>query len=146
MFPRVTEGGRPGTDAPADRVPPGYFRDDATGPARDARDSAPGENERTREMPQIDPNAPRPRPDWAEETPWTTSPAWRTSCSDHTTRVTRTTRAEGAVGGRPTSARPGPHGLVPESGRGRRRAASRAWKWLRAAGARMTGAGAERIG
>ncbi|MBT2876640.1 hypothetical protein, partial [Streptomyces sp. McG6] len=32
-------------------------------------DSAPGENERTREMPQIDPNAPRPRPDWAEETP-----------------------------------------------------------------------------
>ncbi|MFE3047689.1 dTMP kinase [Streptomyces albidoflavus] len=69
VFPRVTEGGRPGTDAPADRVPPGYFRDDATGPARDARDSAPGENERTREMPQIDPNAPRPRPDWAEETP-----------------------------------------------------------------------------
>ncbi|MGW9598994.1 dTMP kinase [Streptomyces albidoflavus] len=68
-FPRVSEAGRPGTDAPADRVPPGYFREDATGPARDARDSAPGENERTREMPQIDPNAPRPRPDWAEETP-----------------------------------------------------------------------------
>ncbi|MEU0120568.1 dTMP kinase [Streptomyces albidoflavus] len=69
VFPRVSETGRPGTDAPADRVPPGYFRDDATGQARDARDSAPGENERTREMPQIDPNAPRPRPDWAEETP-----------------------------------------------------------------------------
>ncbi|MEU3393648.1 dTMP kinase [Streptomyces albidoflavus] len=69
VFPRVSEGGRPGADAPADRVPPGYFRDDTTGPARDARDSAPGENERTREMPQIDPNAPRPRPDWAEETP-----------------------------------------------------------------------------
>ncbi|WP_406095544.1 dTMP kinase [Streptomyces sp. NBC_01013] len=61
---------------PADRVPRGIFRDER--PA----DSAPeGENERTRELPQItDPHADRdqqessgrqrrPRPDWAEETP-----------------------------------------------------------------------------
>ncbi|MEW2176961.1 dTMP kinase [Streptomyces sp. NPDC005406] len=61
---------------PADRVPRGIFRDE-----RQA-DSAPeGENERTRELPQItDPHADRdqqepsgrprrPRPDWAEETP-----------------------------------------------------------------------------
>ncbi|MEY6569696.1 dTMP kinase, partial [Streptomyces sp. PGLac3x] len=41
-FPRVSEDGRPGTDAPADRVPPGYFRDDTTGPAPAPRGAAPG--------------------------------------------------------------------------------------------------------
>ncbi|RDG36672.1 dTMP kinase [Streptomyces corynorhini] len=58
---------------PADRVPHGFFRDDAR--------PAPAENgnERTRELPQIDPEAgpgrppererPRRRSDWAEETP-----------------------------------------------------------------------------
>ncbi|WP_098007690.1 dTMP kinase [Streptomyces sp. sk226] len=63
-------------DRPSDRVPQGYFRDE--GPAAPPAES---ENERTRELPQIeDPNAPapgrqqqsgrrRPRPDWAEETP-----------------------------------------------------------------------------
>ncbi|MEV6261582.1 dTMP kinase [Streptomyces sp. NPDC051784] len=63
-------------EAPADRVPPGVFRDER--PASPAE----GENERTRELPQIsdDPRArqadqeargrqKRPRPDWAEETP-----------------------------------------------------------------------------
>ncbi len=53
-------------DAPTDRVPPGFFRDErpAAGP-----DGAEG---RTREMPQIDADGTprrRPRPDWAEETP-----------------------------------------------------------------------------
>ncbi|MEV7426070.1 dTMP kinase [Streptomyces sp. NPDC091212] len=56
---------------PADRVPRGFFRDDAR-PA-----PAEGGNERTRELPQIDPEAspgrqperPRRRSDWAEETP-----------------------------------------------------------------------------
>lgn len=61
---------------PSDRVPPGVFRDE-----RRASD-AEGENERTRELPQVsdDPRAgraaretparqKRPRPDWAEETP-----------------------------------------------------------------------------
>ncbi|MGW3284110.1 dTMP kinase [Streptomyces sp. NPDC001002] len=53
-------------DAPADRVPPGFFRE---GPAE-----APPERgeDRTREMPQVDAEgAPkrRPRSDWAEETP-----------------------------------------------------------------------------
>ncbi|MFF9569429.1 dTMP kinase [Streptomyces sp. NPDC014685] len=69
--PRETRSARP-----EDRVPRGIFRDEQ--PA----DSAPeGENERTRELPQIgDPQAAqgrwedeqrsrRPRPDWAEETP-----------------------------------------------------------------------------
>ncbi|WLQ34622.1 dTMP kinase [Streptomyces castrisilvae] len=67
------------TSDPADRVPRGIFRDERpAGPAE-------GENERTRELPQItDPHADprqaedqqprsrrtrRPRPDWAEETP-----------------------------------------------------------------------------
>ncbi|MEU7347910.1 dTMP kinase [Streptomyces bacillaris] len=62
---------------PADRVPKGYFRDEAPEPS-----PAESENERTRELPQIeDPQAAapadggsrsrrkRPRPDWAEETP-----------------------------------------------------------------------------
>ncbi|WP_199783771.1 MULTISPECIES: dTMP kinase [unclassified Streptomyces] len=71
-------GGARASD-PADRVPRGIFRDERpAGPAE-------GENERTRELPQItDPHAEprqaedqqprsrrtrRPRPDWAEETP-----------------------------------------------------------------------------
>ncbi|WP_334663072.1 dTMP kinase [Streptomyces cyaneofuscatus] len=62
---------------PSDRVPKGYFRDE--GPASPPAES---ENERTRELPQVeDPQAvgqtgdesgarrKRPRPDWAEETP-----------------------------------------------------------------------------
>ncbi|MFD5024581.1 dTMP kinase [Streptomyces sp. NPDC058373] len=76
VFPRVSEEAQPdrwpGSDAPADRVPPGYFRDDSASGPRDAAPTdrtTPGENERTRELPQIDPTAPRPRPDWAEETP-----------------------------------------------------------------------------
>ncbi|MER7050752.1 dTMP kinase [Streptomyces sp. NPDC000351] len=56
-------------DDPADRVPPGYFREE--GPAaRTDRSEEP--QDRTRELPRIDPDqAPprRPRPDWAEETP-----------------------------------------------------------------------------
>lgn len=65
-------------DQPSDRVPKGYFRDE--GPASSPAES---ENERTRELPQIeDPRAAgpagdtargrrtkRPRSDWAEETP-----------------------------------------------------------------------------
>ncbi|MEV4875357.1 dTMP kinase [Streptomyces cyaneofuscatus] len=64
-------------DQPSDRVPKGYFRDE--GPASPPAES---ENERTRELPQVeDPRAAgqagdesrarrkRPRPDWAEETP-----------------------------------------------------------------------------
>ncbi|MEV7209759.1 MULTISPECIES: dTMP kinase [unclassified Streptomyces] len=50
-------------DDPADRVPPGYFREE--GPAEDAQD-------RTRELPRIDPDQAPPRrrrSDWAEETP-----------------------------------------------------------------------------
>ncbi|GHF76216.1 dTMP kinase [Streptomyces griseosporeus] len=52
---------------PADRVPPGYFRDEPSGAARPD-----GSDDRTRELPQIDPDeAPRrrQRSDWAEETP-----------------------------------------------------------------------------
>ncbi|MGW2490547.1 dTMP kinase [Streptomyces sp. NPDC001606] len=53
-------------DAPADRVPPGFFRDER--PAADPD----GSEDRTREMPQLDADGTprrRPRPDWAEETP-----------------------------------------------------------------------------
>ncbi|WP_203187008.1 dTMP kinase [Streptomyces pratensis] len=59
---------------PSDRVPPGVFRDER----RASR--AESENERTRELPQVEdpragradqdaPGQKRPRPDWAEETP-----------------------------------------------------------------------------
>ncbi|MFD7436507.1 dTMP kinase [Streptomyces sp. NPDC059861] len=51
---------------PADRVPPGFFRDEHQGPGPD------GTEDRTRELPQVDADGrpqPRPRPDWAEETP-----------------------------------------------------------------------------
>jgi dTMP kinase len=54
-------------EGPADRVPPGYFRDERAGGARPD-----GGEERTREMPQVDAEgAPRrrTRSDWAEETP-----------------------------------------------------------------------------
>lgn len=62
-------------EAPSDRVPPGVFRDERRA------SGAESENERTRELPQVeDPQAgrpvqdapgrqKRPRPDWAEETP-----------------------------------------------------------------------------
>jgi dTMP kinase len=53
---------------PADRVPPGIFRDGRDG--RDGRDEPHGANDRTRELPQLDENGrPRRRSDWAEETP-----------------------------------------------------------------------------
>lgn len=83
VLPPVRDAGRGSVrDAdPADRVPRGIFRDE-----RPAGSASEGENERTRELPQVtDPNAPqqpapdqqevsgrssrRPRPDWAEETP-----------------------------------------------------------------------------
>ncbi|KOV73668.1 kinase [Streptomyces sp. AS58] len=54
----------PGED-PADRVPPGFFRDE--------RQAGPDAGvDRTRELPQVDEGGRpqrRPRPDWAEETP-----------------------------------------------------------------------------
>ncbi|WP_369390972.1 dTMP kinase [Streptomyces sp. CG1] len=53
-------------DAPADRVPPGLFRDERPAAGPD------GSEDRTREMPQVDADGTprrRPRPDWAEETP-----------------------------------------------------------------------------
>ncbi|WP_425314998.1 dTMP kinase, partial [Streptomyces viridochromogenes] len=51
-------------DGPADRVPPGYFRDDAPATRPD------GTDDRTRELPQLDAEGrPRRRSDWAEETP-----------------------------------------------------------------------------
>ncbi|MFE2041624.1 dTMP kinase [Streptomyces sp. NPDC059477] len=60
-------------DELADRVPPGYFRDEARGDEARRRDGRPEDaRERTREMPQIGAEeAPRrrPRSDWAEETP-----------------------------------------------------------------------------
>ncbi|MFH8758774.1 dTMP kinase [Streptomyces atroolivaceus] len=67
---------------PSDRVPPGVFRDERRASGAERRASgAESENERTRELPQVeDPQAgrsvqdapgrqKRPRPDWAEETP-----------------------------------------------------------------------------
>jgi dTMP kinase len=56
VLPPVRE--RAPGDNPADRVPPGIFRDEPS-------------NERTRELPQVAPDAssPRRRSDWAEETP-----------------------------------------------------------------------------
>ncbi|MER5371888.1 dTMP kinase [Streptomyces sp. NPDC002553] len=53
-------------EGPADRVPPGYFRDERPGTEPD------GSDDRTRELPQLDEQgAPRrrQRSDWAEETP-----------------------------------------------------------------------------
>ncbi|MEW2248373.1 dTMP kinase [Streptomyces sp. NPDC006975] len=51
----------------ADRVPPGYFRDE-----RPASPRPDGSDDRTRELPQLDADGTptrRPRSDWAEETP-----------------------------------------------------------------------------
>ncbi|WMX46371.1 dTMP kinase [Streptomyces roseicoloratus] len=67
-------------DAPADRVPQGFFRDEQDDrDARDVqagrddragRDGSTGANDRTRELPQLDEQGrPRRRSDWAEETP-----------------------------------------------------------------------------
>ncbi|MEU0725745.1 dTMP kinase [Streptomyces sp. NPDC006140] len=52
-------------DEPTDRVPPGYFRDDAPAARPD------GTEDRTRELPQVDAEGTprRRRSDWAEETP-----------------------------------------------------------------------------
>ncbi|MGA5363735.1 dTMP kinase [Streptomyces purpurascens] len=52
-------------DEPADRLPPGYFRDDSAAARPD------GAEDRTREMPQVDAEGEprRRRSDWAEETP-----------------------------------------------------------------------------
>ncbi|TXS56192.1 dTMP kinase [Streptomyces sp. t39] len=52
---------------PADRVPADFFRDERAADGRGADDA----NERTRELPQVDPGAEpaRRRSDWAEETP-----------------------------------------------------------------------------
>ncbi|MFF3325809.1 dTMP kinase [Streptomyces sp. NPDC002889] len=57
VLPPVRDGAAAGEN-PADRVPPGIFRDEPS-------------NERTREIPQVDPDAPRGRrrSEWAEETP-----------------------------------------------------------------------------
>lgn len=62
VLPPVRDGGSGG---PADRVPPGLFRDERPAPRPD------GTEGRTRELPQLDAEG-RPsrlRPDWAEETP-----------------------------------------------------------------------------
>ncbi|MPY59500.1 dTMP kinase [Streptomyces spongiae] len=57
-------GSAGGSDDTADRVPPGYFRDERSAPG--------GPEDRTRELPQVDAEGTprsRPRSDWAEETP-----------------------------------------------------------------------------
>ncbi|GHH91070.1 dTMP kinase [Streptomyces capillispiralis] len=64
---------------PADRVPPGYFRDERPSSGYDSyggyggSDGPEGVEDRTRELPQVDPEGPEPRrrqrSDWAEETP-----------------------------------------------------------------------------
>ncbi|MEU4494237.1 dTMP kinase [Streptomyces sp. NPDC023998] len=61
VLPPVREDGDP-----AGRVPPGIFRDGSARPAAGATS-----NDRTRELPQVDPQSgrSRPRSDWAEETP-----------------------------------------------------------------------------
>jgi len=74
--PRKASGGdealaTPPEDAPADRVPEWLFRPEGAG---GAAASSGAENERTREMPSVQPGAAaqprkRPRPEWAEETP-----------------------------------------------------------------------------
>ncbi|MEU5339369.1 MULTISPECIES: dTMP kinase [unclassified Streptomyces] len=66
VLPPVREdrGGGEHGSGPADRVPPGYFRDERPG--------SEGTDARTRELPQVDEEGTprrRPRSDWAEETP-----------------------------------------------------------------------------
>ncbi|GHJ34618.1 dTMP kinase [Streptomyces sp. TS71-3] len=80
-LPPVREDGTPAPASgdPADRVPPGLFRDERGEREHGERGESSsgtgltGPNDRTRELPQMDPEtgAPRsrPRPDWAEETP-----------------------------------------------------------------------------
>ncbi|MET7715859.1 dTMP kinase [Streptomyces sp. NPDC005407] len=66
VLPPVREDAR---DADASgKIPPGIFRDEA--PSADA-DAGAGANDRTRELPQVDPDSGRRRrrSDWAEETP-----------------------------------------------------------------------------
>ncbi|WP_125263733.1 dTMP kinase [Streptomyces alboflavus] len=67
-------GGR--AETVADKVPPGYFRDERPGDGPSGGDPSGealrGPNDRTRELPQVDEDGTprrRPRPDWAEETP-----------------------------------------------------------------------------
>ncbi|GAA3040041.1 dTMP kinase [Streptomyces glomeratus] len=63
VLPPLRDGG---AGDPADRVPPGFFRDERATPRPD------GAEDRTRELPQMDTEGRprrRPRPDWAEETP-----------------------------------------------------------------------------
>ncbi|MFK4145578.1 dTMP kinase [Streptomyces sp. NPDC004065] len=56
---------------PADRVPPGLFRDERPADTGRSGGAAGGGDERTRELPQVEEGGARrrPRPDWAEETP-----------------------------------------------------------------------------
>ncbi|MEU8983712.1 dTMP kinase [Streptomyces sp. NPDC048309] len=65
----ATTGGAPGGD-PANRVPPGFFRDERAEHRPEHRPD--GSGDRTRELPQVDEAGTprrRPRSDWAEETP-----------------------------------------------------------------------------
>ncbi|WP_406438878.1 dTMP kinase [Streptomyces sp. NBC_00631] len=67
VLPHVRDDAGAPADTPAERMPPGFFRDERAGGNPD------GSDDRTRELPQVDADgqAPRrrPRPDWAEETP-----------------------------------------------------------------------------
>ncbi|WP_217553067.1 dTMP kinase [Streptomyces sp. GbtcB6] len=69
VLPPVRDDAAAPADAPADRMPPGFFRDERAGGNPD------GSEGRTRELPQVDADTggqarrQRPRPDWAEETP-----------------------------------------------------------------------------
>ncbi|MER5531834.1 dTMP kinase, partial [Streptomyces sp. NPDC002677] len=70
VLPPVRDDATAPADAPADRMPPGFFRDErADGPGGNPD----GSEGRTRELPQVDDDGTarrqRPRPDWAEETP-----------------------------------------------------------------------------
>ncbi len=86
VLPQTSASGTPGAldettvlppvrdDGPADRVPPGYFRDEQSAQDTGApAGTGSGANDETHKLPQIDAEtgAPRsrPRPDWAEETP-----------------------------------------------------------------------------
>ncbi|MER6272571.1 dTMP kinase [Streptomyces sp900105755] len=71
VLPPVRDDAGAPADGLADRMPPGFFRDERAGANPD------GSEDRTREMPQVDADGAadgpaqrrRPRPDWAEETP-----------------------------------------------------------------------------
>ncbi|MFD8820517.1 dTMP kinase, partial [Streptomyces sp. NPDC059627] len=67
VLPPVRDDAAAPADAPADRMPPGFFRDERAGANPDGSEGS------TRELPQVDADGPaprrRPRPDWAEETP-----------------------------------------------------------------------------